>query len=274
MKGGLHFTGQRQGLFPRLLAGGRGIEQDHQSIPQKPFQRAAAMFNEWTDRGVKGIQSGNDPLWVDRIGIGGKPAQIGKQNRNQTAPAAQKIRAVLGAQDQFCHLFGQEPAQAVAARNLFDLARHSMFEITVPIGQLVTLRMDFVIEFTQFVTHGVGILSQRAEFVLVGHLNPRIEIARGNRAERAPDALHRPDDCRGNDIPGKQRQQNRTHAGNQDNAARAFISQPSLCGLVFHFFTDLGGAGIGAALDLLKHRQNLRVHKGSDPVKFAGFPGL
>nr|WP_152618515.1 hypothetical protein [Leisingera sp. ANG-Vp] len=173
----MHLLRQGQRLPGRVLAGQRRIEQHQQAVAQKPFQRAAGVFDQRARGLVKGVERGNYLFRSNGAGKGGEAAQVRKQNRHGAALAVQQRAAAARIHDHRRHRFGQEPAQPVGPLQLGDLMRDLALQLAVPGLQLLLLRVDLLIKRAQFPAHAVHIPRQPAKLIPVRHVCPGGETA-------------------------------------------------------------------------------------------------
>nr|WP_261397123.1 hypothetical protein [Leisingera aquaemixtae] len=273
-KGRLHLLRQRQRLPGRILAGQRRVEQNQEPVAQKPLQRAARLINQRPGGLVKGVERRNHLFRGNRTGKGGEAPQVCKQNRHGAALAVQQGVAVTRVHDHRRHRLRQETAQPVGSLQLGDLMRHLALQLAVPGPQLLLLRIDLLVQRAQLPAHAVRVPGQPAEFIPVGNSGPGSEIAGGDCAQRAADLLHRPEHGGGDRITRQQRQQDRGHAGPDDQSAGTRVGLGGLLRAQVHPPFDVLGDCIGIALQTQGDRGELLFHQFGNTRRAAGPPGL
>ncbi|WP_082020327.1 hypothetical protein [Leisingera sp. ANG-M6] len=94
---------------------------------------------------MEGVERGDHLFGGNRTGIGGKAAQVGKQNRHGAALAVQQGAAAACIDDHRRHWLRQEAAQPVGPFQFRDLLRHFALQLAVPGLQLLLLRIDLLV---------------------------------------------------------------------------------------------------------------------------------
>ncbi|OBY25489.1 hypothetical protein A9D60_22110 [Leisingera sp. JC1] len=273
-KGILHLFCQCQRPLGRILAGQWRVEQHQQAVTQKPLQRAAGLLNQRARGLMEGVERGDHLLGGNRTGIGGKAAQVGKQNRHGAALAVQQRAAAARIDDHRCHWLRQETAQPVGPFQLRDLLRHLALQLAVPGLQFFLLRIDFLIQRAQLPAHAVDVPCQPAEFILVGNCGPGGEVSGGDGTESAADLLHRPQHRGGNCIARQQRQQHRGHARPDNQGAGTHIGAGRFLRTQVHPGLYVLCDCIGVALNAQCNRGKLLLDQFGNPRGAAGLPRL
>ena len=114
------------------------VEEHHQPVAGKAFQRAFVRLDQPPHRGVVIAQHAHHFFRFRRLGEAREAAQIEKHHRHFAAVAQERILGVAG-DDQFCELRRHEPLQARQALQLLDLIGHAALQFAVPLRQLCRL---------------------------------------------------------------------------------------------------------------------------------------
>src|SRR5262245_2621395 len=127
-----HIQCKPNGALGVIGTGNRIVKDDHDPVPQEPFQRAFVSEDKLAHTLVILLQDGRDLLRFGCFSKRSKSAQVAEHHRYLTAMTRQKRVWRVGGGDHLRHLRGEKPPQTVNPLDFRDLLRYALLKRSVP----------------------------------------------------------------------------------------------------------------------------------------------
>ena len=129
----------------RIRAAQRVVEQHHQAVAQKAFQRAFVLVDERAEARVIFAQHGHDLLGLGGLGERREAAQVAEHDGDVAAVALEHLLVAV-AEDEFGDLRREEALEPAGAFDLRQLVGDALLERLVPACEIGRLRGDLVVQ--------------------------------------------------------------------------------------------------------------------------------
>src|SRR5262249_28414801 len=127
-----HIQRQANGALGVIGTGNRIVKDDHDPVPQDPFQRAFISDDKFAHALVILLQDRRDLFRFRCFSKRGESPQIAEHHRYLAAMTRQKRVWRVGGRDHLRHLRGEKSPQTVNPLNFRDLLRYALLQRSVP----------------------------------------------------------------------------------------------------------------------------------------------